>query len=231
MVIHPFFSDEFIPEAGILEAVIFYFNCNYDKTREAVTNFQITYEPIKDDIKVRLDETSDDAAFYESLTALEKAGAGSARLNKIVSAAFQDKTLKRLNAYIKQLDKEISLITRSKSTWAKSKLADSIVRQTQTVRKRMGIEAGRRARGQLERVYEELVRLIRDSRKIMIEVATSERGIIANRMAGSQGTAKRKRKGPLYATDDEHIYWPFNGEYWRDELGYYLYTIKSECGR
>ena len=33
------------------------------------------------------------------------------------------------------------------------------------------------------------------------------------------------------ATDDEHVYWPFTGEYWRDELGYYLYTIKSECGR
>ena len=99
------------------------------------------------------------------------------------------------------------------------------------VRKRMGREAGRRARAQLQRVYEELVRLIRDSRKIMIEVATSERGIIANRMLGTENQANRKRKGPLYATDDEHIFWPFNGEYWRDELGYYLYTIKSECGR
>lgn len=50
-------------------------------------------------------------------------------------------------------------------------------------------------------------------------------------MQGTEGTAKRSRKGPLYATDDEHVYWPFTGEYWRDELGYYLYTIKSECGR
>ncbi len=24
--------------------------------------------------------------------------------------------------------------------------------------------------------------------------------------------------------------WPFNGEYWRDELGYYRVKIKNKCG-
>ena len=33
------------------------------------------------------------------------------------------------------------------------------------------------------------------------------------------------------SSDAEHIYWPFDGEYWRDELGYYLYSIQSQCGR
>ena len=29
--------------------------------------------------------------------------------------------------------------------------------------------------------------------------------------------------------DDEHHYWPFNGEYWRDELGYYRVRLLNEC--
>jgi hypothetical protein len=27
-----------------------------------------------------------------------------------------------------------------------------------------------------------------------------------------------------------HEYWPFDGEYWPDEIGYYRYTIKDACG-
>jgi hypothetical protein len=31
--------------------------------------------------------------------------------------------------------------------------------------------------------------------------------------------------------DDEHQFWPFTGEYWRDELGYYRYKLMNKCGR
>jgi hypothetical protein len=26
-----------------------------------------------------------------------------------------------------------------------------------------------------------------------------------------------------------HEYWPFDGEYWPDEIGYYKYTLKTAC--
>ena len=29
--------------------------------------------------------------------------------------------------------------------------------------------------------------------------------------------------------DDEHFMWKFNGEYWKDELGYYRFKIQSKC--
>src|SRR5205814_4483697 len=37
---------------------------------------------------------------------------------------------------------------------------------------------------------------------------------------------------PLYRTpmpQTGHEYWPFDGEYWPDEIGYYKYTIKTAC--
>ena len=30
-------------------------------------------------------------------------------------------------------------------------------------------------------------------------------------------------------TNDERIVWPFNGEYWRDELGYYRFRLLNRC--
>jgi hypothetical protein len=32
-----------------------------------------------------------------------------------------------------------------------------------------------------------------------------------------------------YALDKEHQYWPFRGEYWKDELDSYTVGIRSKC--
>ena len=29
--------------------------------------------------------------------------------------------------------------------------------------------------------------------------------------------------------DDEHEKWPFTGEYWKDELGYYRFKVQNKC--
>ena len=150
---------------------------------------------------------------------------------QILNAAFQDKTLKRINAYVRELDREIDLIRRSKSSWAKSQLAQLIIQETEVIKSIAVHEAGRLAKARLQRVVDELNDLISQSLKIEFEVASAEKGVLENRLQGAGFVNKRTRSGPIYATDDEHVYWPFTGEYWRDELGYYLYTIKSECGR
>jgi hypothetical protein len=31
--------------------------------------------------------------------------------------------------------------------------------------------------------------------------------------------------------DDEHEFWPFRGEYWRDELGYYRVRLNNRCDK
>ncbi len=226
----PFFSDEYVPEAPILKAVIFYANCNYERTRETINDFRLAYEPLRDEIKGYIDSFSDPTEFYDFLTKLQDSGSRmSPRVAQILNAAFQDKTLKRINAYVRKLDREMDLIRRSKSTWSKSQLAQQIIQETEVIKSLAVDEAGRLAKQRLKRVVDELNDLISQSLKIEFEVASAEKGILENRLQG--GPAARGRKGSLYATDEEHVYWPFSGEYWRDELGYYLYTIKSECGR
>ena len=36
-------------------------------------------------------------------------------------------------------------------------------------------------------------------------------------------------KGERIVIDDEHFGWRFDGEYWKDELGFYRYRITSKC--
>ena len=229
----PFFNDEYVPEGPILAAVIFYSNCNYERTRDTINDFRLTYEPLRDEVKGYLDSFADPTEFYDFLDKLQSAKGAtiSPLVRQILNAAFQDKALKRINAYVRELNRETDLIRRSKSSWARSKLAELIIQETEVIKSLAVHEAGRLAKARLQRVVNELNDLISQSLKIEFEVASAEKGILQNRMQGAGFVNKPMRKGALYATDDEHIYWPFTGEYWRDELGYYLYTIQSECGR
>ena len=228
----PFFSDEYVPEAGILEAVTFFANCNYGKARDAINSFRVTYEPLREEIKGYVDSFADPTEFYQFLSRLQDSGSAiSPRVSQILNAAFQDKALKRINAYVRELEREIGLISNSKSTWARSELASSVVQETEIVKSIAVNEAGTLAKQRLNRVVDELNSLISQALKIEFEVNIAEKGIAENRLLGAQSAAVRGRKTSIYASDSEHLYWPFSGEYWRDELGYYLYTIKSECGR
>ena len=56
------------------------------------------------------------------------------------------------------------------------------------------------------------------------------RGNLSAEMQEQQVTAERAAGGRV-DVDEEHQIWPFNGEYWRDELGFYRQTITSKCGR
>ena len=49
-------------------------------------------------------------------------------------------------------------------------------------------------------------------------------------IAGSQ-VSREESKANIVKPDEEHVIWPFDGEYWRDELGFYRQTITSKCGR
>lgn len=229
----PFFTDEYVPEAPVLKAVIFYSNCNYDRARDTINDFRLTYEPLRDEIKQYIDQFSDPTEFYQFLSRLQDEGAAmSPRVSQILNAAFRDKALKRINAYVRELDREIDLIRRSKSTWARSQLASQIVQETEVIKSLAVHDAGTLAKARLQRVVNELNDLISQSLKIEFEIASAEKGILENRLQGA-GFVNRPntQSADPYAVDQEHIYWPFTGEYWRDELGYYLYTIKSECTR
>ena len=54
---------------------------------------------------------------------------------------------------------------------------------------------------------------------------------------GEQAVGRRRRhvaspsnhKEEPIIVDDEHFQWKFNGEYWKDELGYYRFKIRSRC--
>ena len=91
-------------------------------------------------------------------------------------------------------------------------------------------KAGEHTVALLTRNLDELNEHLRDSAKILIDITAAQRGQIDKALAGGQVGAIES-KANIVKPDEEHVIWPFDGEYWRDELGFYRQTITSKCGR
>ena len=102
-----------------------------------------------------------------------------------------------------------------------------------TLQKSLAVnEAGDLARRRINRLTEELAQLIKRVIKIDYEILAGKKGELEEEVKQEQqvihtGTAHRAEE---IRADDEHVIWPFTGEYWRDELGYYRVKIRNKCG-
>ena len=110
-----------------------------------------------------------------------------------------------------------------------SALGKELAARLRTERAALVDEAGARARAKLEYERDQLRQLLAQALRIQIEVSRKEREALEGSLAkGSQVEVVRDLKYS-HAVSDEHLYWPYEGEFWRDELGTYSYTLTKGC--
>jgi hypothetical protein len=77
----------------------------------------------------------------------------------------------------------------------------------------------------------EIQDLLNQTTRVEIEILKALRGeldIEIQTESELTGPAVQEAK---IESDAEHVIWPFEGEFWRDELGYYRQPVTSRCGR
>ncbi len=225
----PFFEDGFFPESLVLQAIIYFYNCKYKETRATVEKFMAVYPILEKNIGKYLKRYAEPSEFWDFLMKLNKKGASiSSAMRRIFVVAFGDKELSKRLKYLQRLDDEIDRITMMKGKWAASPLAEQVLEDLQVTRSLAVHEAGTFARSRLDRVRRELQDLKSQALKIKFETANAEVGRLEQSIKAEQYVVAGAASAEVQ-TDEEHVYWPFQGEYWKDELGFYYYEIVSEC--
>ncbi|MAD60019.1 MAG: hypothetical protein CMH49_00715 [Myxococcales bacterium] len=227
----PYFRDEYTPEAPILKAVILYSSCDYDKASSAINEFREVYEPLLNELDGYVKDFSDPKQLYDFLRRIQSDPSSSARVSQILNALFEDQELKRVNSHITEMERELKVIQVAQSRWANSDLANYVIQTIMFTKDIAFDKAGQMAKARLARVVEELRDLQGKVDAIDIEISTSDRTDTELSLNGVDMQRRLEIESKKRTPDSEHIYWPFDGEYWRDELGYYLYSIKTKCGR
>jgi tetratricopeptide (TPR) repeat protein len=243
----PFYENEFFPEAYLLRAVTAFRNCRYDEVDRTVDLFLQRFEPLATELKKqiqRLGNSSD--KYYEFFVEMRNravskpgaataggAGAGvsgekgdSALLGRVLKLSLADRALTRMHAFVMQLDRELAAIRSTRGVWRKSALARSMFEAVSYHREQAAIDAGKRVRDRFVGAHTEIESLVQQAYRLRFETQNAR----LNRLTAEAreelefAPARPARKIALH-----EVVYPFKGEFWRDELGYYEVDVKPEC--
>jgi hypothetical protein len=231
----PYFPHANYPEADVLKAVIYFANCQYDDALTIVAKFRGHYEPIRDALTKQLDEfkksSNPEDAFYRFLKDVRDDKAHmDPKIGPIVKTSLSDRQLLRNLEYVRVLDEEEKRFAKAPGSFRSSKVADLVKDSVHDARELAIRNAGDLAKARYERNLSDLNEQLRNGQKILIDITAAQRNQLDQAIQGAQVTVEES-KANIVKPDDEHVIWPFNGEYWRDELGFYRQTITSKCGR
>ncbi len=224
----PYFENQYFPESVLLRAVIYYKYCLYDQAEEAIQDFNDKYGPLTKNLKEIVAKYEDNAEFYEYVKKVKSGKAGlDPQTQRLVMSQLNDKTLLKTFAWVDELNHELDMLQKSDKAWQTTQVAAEVLQELTVQQSVAAADAGKVARDRIDRLGRELGSLSRDGIKIKFEILNAKAEKLSADQMG-QRVSSDHREEPIIV-DDEHFQWKFDGEYWKDELGYYRFKIRSRC--
>ncbi len=227
----PYFKQAFYPEALVLKAVVFFTNCQMSNATAIVQLFHEKYDPVKVKLDELLEKYQDNAQFFEFLKQIREGRATlPAEIQGIVASALSDRAVLANLEYVALLEQEEKNLQKSPEQYRNSSLGARILQDILVAKSFAIDQAGEIAKARYQRLVAEMQDLSNQVDTVEIEVLNYERGQLGQELQ-QQMTAAGTSTGGDVVVSSEHDVWPFRGEYWRDELGYYRQQVTYRCGR
>jgi tetratricopeptide (TPR) repeat protein len=231
----PYFPRAFYPEADILKAIVYFFNCDYESATTVVARFNTKTTPLKEKLEAimkKYEGENQAEAFYKFLVKVRDGDANlDPEVEPLVAAALGDRQLLRNISYVEFLEKEAKHYQAAPPDFKASSVGSYVQQQIQLARERAVTQAGQLAMQRYRRYIDEMGEHLRNGEKILIDITAAQRNLLDQALKEGQVSKTDAQLFGVVNPDDEHFMWPFDGEYWRDELGFYRQEVMSACGR
>lgn len=227
-----FIKPESVAEALTVKATIYFYNCLYDRAEDSIREFNESVPALAAEVKRMVETTQANDAFFDLAVKIRNGTSGlPANVERAAKAVLSDRSLARRFEYVEELDRELSQHEKADPAWKSTAVANAVLTDITLQRSLTVNETGELAKQRLSRLFGELKDLIKRVLKIEYEILQGQKGqlereVIEEQQLGSSGKALEIGN---VRVDDEHQYWPFRGEYWRDELGYYRFRLLNRC--
>jgi tetratricopeptide (TPR) repeat protein len=233
----PYFPNASYPEADVLKAVVAFTICQYDDATTMVARMKKRYEPIQKELLAILNRPNfkgegGEKAFFDFLKEVRSGKANLSPATKpIVENALSDRVLLRNIEYVRVLDEEEARFKKAPPSFKNSPVGGDVTDALTFARDLAIRNAGTLARERYQRYLDELAEHLRNASKILIDITAAQRNQLDQQVVSGQLTKEESATYGVVKPDDEHVLWPFDGEYWRDELGFYRQVVTSKCAK
>lgn len=229
----PFFDNRFFPESFILQAVTYLRLCRYDEVQSSLEKFRDRYKPVFKDLGALLSEFKGKRSGLYKLIYEYRNGS----LNNFKSAWAILDALSRTDAYkeasttVRYSDAEMARLSQVGGKWTSSGLTEDLKTFLNKKKQVAIIDAAERLYDIAAGDLEYLKTLSDQTKLIQADMYEGRVDAIRRRLNVSQANDRKQFIGGLQPlnVDQQLEYWPFEGEYWEDELGFYVYNIDDRC--
>lgn len=231
----PFFKDRFYPESYILQAITYLRLCRFESAKDSLKLFGKNYKNKFLDLnKLLKTYRRQYAGFYDVIAKYRN----TKRVQDFSEAAEIADSVSRSDAFkegqqvVRALDRERSIL-RSRA----SRLGEGMVTVLRKALADLRLATAERTGQQGFDLAVQLFRYLQD-------LSNQVRLINMELLSGQTDALRSEYQGESFGSDSSEWgegmkeldlkrqleFWPFEQEYWEDELGAYVYNIDSRCG-
>ncbi|MCB0390531.1 MAG: tetratricopeptide repeat protein [Bdellovibrionales bacterium] len=238
--IHSSFYDNFyLPEALLLRSIVYLYICKYDEMEKVLNIFNEIYKPVYKDVRKYLKDVKLSAEIFDDVDAMmtefkekgEEMDKSKFRLPFIVGRQIsKEGDFQRSRQYIRKVEEELRRLYQMSSDWKNSSLGRYAERILKTRLDKARKKAGRQLRRHLVNIRFELFDLFEQEGFIRYEMLNGKKEMVKKKVAGKDlpKTIDEEQERDFFVQNG-YQYWPFEGEYWLDELGNYHYLGTQSC--
>ncbi len=220
----PYFDGWYWPEADLLRAYSFFMMCKFPEARIRVDGFGEKYKPLLADLSAAA-PAMDDTAYFADLAAVRE-GKPTKLPAAIVRTYTHDDRFADALRFVAEADQETS-----SAALPSSRAATEAKRWIEARKQaRIGEEAGR-LRAKVDVARGELGEMLQGIQITGVDITTLEADLYERASVTGvldvPDNTERLRK--LRRDKEGYQVWPFEGEYWADELGWYQVDARPDC--
>jgi tetratricopeptide (TPR) repeat protein len=220
----PQFAGAFQPEAWVLTATIYYFACLYEESKASLVEFEKVYLPMAEQLRALLQASDRPLTAYYRLVATPRSDAVP---RPVLNWVRSNRRLLGLFTMLAQIEEEKKALGERRELVEAGLTAEAVPWLDQN-RETLEQVAGNVARARLLEAQASLKTFIDQAEIIRFEIAKAETELAEAGVDPGQILAEQRLHRPAMPSERWN-YWRFEGEFWRDEIGYYQYTLKRGC--
>ena len=221
----PIFDYIHNPEIDILRALTYMELCLWEDTNKVVNDFYKKYEQDTKNLARLIKRNRNKLKeYYLIVKNRSNLGKRNDLLSSLISSLKKDASYQELYQSFVEGQKEIEKISRVRSSALRRELMSNVRDSMNLQRNLIG--------GYVKKTFLKTVvsikKMFQGMSYIKLEVLAKAKSRLYNETIEMPGSRSRGARKYLKRSDKQY-FWTFNGEFWADELGDYVFALKSAC--
>ena len=217
------------PEIDLIEGIARLETCRFDSAERTASELARQLRTTVAHLDAWLQHTSPDTAWSDAFGGGATGAHGAQVPVGVWRVALRDRRLAAYAAQLDALEAERARIDHQKPAWVDAVGAE-LARALQEEHDRVTRLAGTRLVASLQRQRAHFADVLQQADVLAFEAVDGQRRML-QALAHDPGPGTLAPGDTIdFAVATDRVYWPFNGEYWADELDAYRVDLPSLCG-